>query len=162
MADGWFPDLEWHHTGFSVADIDVAIDFYTEVFGMELEFRKYIEPIDTHLCFLRRGNFRFEIFQKAGSTPVPEHRLKPNSDLGEQGTKHPCFSVVDCQAALERLSDHKDVKIVGVIRKPGDPMLIEDNPKLGADDPRMPAAAFFFRDPSDIIVEVVAASSFAD
>jgi len=162
VSDGLFPDLKWHHAGFSVADIETAIAFYGEVFGMELEFRKYIEPIDTHLAFLRRDGFRFEFFQKAGSTPVPEHRKAPNTDLGEQGTKHPCFSVGDCQAALELMHAREDVEVIGIIRRPGDPMVREQDPTLGPGDPRPPAAAFFFRDPCDLIVEIVAATSFPD
>jgi catechol 2,3-dioxygenase-like lactoylglutathione lyase family enzyme len=160
MADGLFPDLAWHHVGFSVADIETAIQFYRDVFGLELEFRKYIAPIDTHLAFLRRGDFRFELFQKAGSRPVPDHRLAPNTDVAEQGTKHPCFSVENCQRALEVLFARTDVTIVGIIRRAGDPMLHEADPVLQPGDPRPPAVAFFFRDPCDLIVEIVASASF--
>jgi catechol 2,3-dioxygenase-like lactoylglutathione lyase family enzyme len=160
MADGLFPDLSWHHVGFSVDDIEKAITFYGEVFGMEVEERKYIAPIDTHLAFLRRDGFRFEFFQKAGSDPVPEHRTKPNTDLGVQGTKHPCFAVGDCQGALEILHAHPDAEIIGIIRKPGDPMITEDNPLRSPTDIRPPAAAFFFRDPCGLIVEIVAAGNF--
>ncbi|GAB4356703.1 MAG: hypothetical protein Kow0026_16590 [Oricola sp.] len=160
MSEGLFSDLRWHHAGFSVADIEKAIAFYGEVFGMELEFRTYIGPIDTHLAFLRRGDFRFEFFQKAGSAPVPEHRKAPNTDLAVQGTKHPCLSVGDCQAALERLHARDDVEVIGIVRRPGDPMLREENPALAPGDPRPPAVAFFFRDPCDLIVEIVAAASF--
>lgn len=160
MADGLFTDLAWHHVGFSVADIDRAIAFYGEVFGFEVEDRKYIAPIDTHLAFLRRGATRLEFFQKAGSRPVPEHRKAPNTDLAEQGTKHPCFSVGDCQRALELLAQRGDVEIVGVLRRPGDPMAKEDDPALKPGDPRPPAAAFFFRDPNGLIVEIVAAKNF--
>jgi catechol 2,3-dioxygenase-like lactoylglutathione lyase family enzyme len=160
VADGLFPDLRWHHAGFSVADIETAIAFYGEVFGLDLEFRKYIAPLDMHLAFLRRGDFRLEFFQKAGSAPEPEHRKRPNTDLAEQGTKHPCFSVGDCQAALETLHARLDCAIIGIIRRPGDPMTAEDDPVLTPGDPRAPAAAFFFRDPCDLIVEIVAARSF--
>lgn len=162
MAAGLFPDLAWHHVGFSVNNLDRAIAFYGEVFGMEVEDRKFIAPINTHLAFLRRDGFRFEFFEKSGSDPVPEHRKKPNTDLGVQGTKHPCFSVGDCQAALETLFRRDDVQIIGIIRRPGDPMVQEDNPCLGPNDPRAPAAAFFFRDPCDLIVEIVAAANFPE
>jgi catechol 2,3-dioxygenase-like lactoylglutathione lyase family enzyme len=160
MADGLFPDLKWHHVGFSVNDIEAAITFYSEVFGMEVEDRKYIPPIDTHLVFLRRDDFRFEIFQKPGSAPVPAHRQAPNTDLAEQGTKHPCFSVTDCQRALDVLHGRPDTQIIGVIRKPGAPMVSEENPTLSPDDLRPPAAAFFFKDPCDLIVEIVDARHF--
>jgi catechol 2,3-dioxygenase-like lactoylglutathione lyase family enzyme len=160
MDEGLFADLAFHHVGFSVGDIEKAIAFYGEVFGLNLEFRKYIAPIDTHLAFLRRGDFRFEIFQKAGSRPVPDHRRAPNADLAEQGTKHPCFSVGDCQHALELLAARPDVEIVGIVRRPGDPMVHEADPRLSPGDARPPAAAFFFRDPCDLIVEIVAKGSF--
>lgn len=160
MSDGLFPDLAFHHVGYSVANIDTAIAFYGEVFGMEVEDRKYIAPIDTHLAFLRRDTFRFEFFQKSGSDPVPEHRLKPNTDLAVQGTKHPCFSVENAQVALDLLHARADCEIIGVIRKPGDPMVQEDDPTLAPDDPRPPAAAFFFRDPCNLIVEIVTAGNF--
>lgn len=161
MAKGLFSDLAFHHVGLSVADLEVAIDFYVEVFGFDLEFRKHISPINTHLAFLRHGNFRLEFFQKEGSTPVPEHRRAPNSDLQEQGTKHPCFSVGDCQSALELLYARPDVAIVGVIRGVGEPMVNEANPCLSVDDDRPPAEAFFFRDPNGILVEILRTASFA-
>ncbi|EAQ14980.1 catechol 2,3-dioxygenase-like lactoylglutathione lyase family enzyme [Maritimibacter alkaliphilus HTCC2654] len=162
MSDGAFPDLRFHHVGFSVADIETAISFYGEVFGMEVEERRYLEPIDTHLAFLRRDDFRFEFFQKGGSRPVPEHRLKPNTDLGEQGTKHPCFSVEDPQIALELLHARPDCEIVGLMRELGKPMLHEADPVLTEGDPRPRAVAFFFRDPNDLIVEILRAANFPD
>lgn len=160
MAEGLFPDLAWHHVGFSVDDIETAIAFYESVFGMTVEERRYLAPINTHLAFLRRDDFRFEIFQKAGSKPIPDHRKSPNTDLDEQGTKHPCFSVVDAQSALEILYARSDIEVIGVIRKPGDPMRCETTPCLAVGDTRAPAAAFFFRDPCGLIVEIVAAGNF--
>ena len=84
MSDDLFPDLKHHHVGFSVADIEVTIAFWTEVMGFAVEDRKYIAPIDTHLAFLRKGDARLEVFQKAGSAPIPDHRRAPNTDLGER------------------------------------------------------------------------------
>ncbi len=39
MAGGLFPDLKPHHVGISVRDMDEAIDFWSEVFGFELDFK---------------------------------------------------------------------------------------------------------------------------
>ena len=160
MSDGLFPDLKWHHVGFSVNSIDTAIAFYGEVFGMELENQIEIPPIETKIAFLRRDNFRFELFEKAGSAPVPDHSHAPNTDLSVQGTKHPCFCVDDCQAALEKLHARADVEIVGIIRKIGAPMVTEDDPSLTGD--REPAKAFFFRDPCGLLVEIVRQSDFPE
>ena len=160
MPDGLFPDLKWHHAGFSVANIDKAITFYGEVFGMALERRFDIAPIKTKVAFLRRDNFRFELFEKADSAPPPEHGRAPNTDLAVQGIKHPCFSVQDCQAALEILHTRDDVEIVGIIREIGAPMVTEDDPRLT--DAKSPAKAFFFRDPSGLLVEILRASDFPE
>ncbi len=127
---------------------------------MELERKLDIEAIGTKIAFLRRDDFRFELFEKAGSAPVPDHARKPNTDLSVQGIKHACFSVVDCQAALERLHARTDVEIVGVVREAGKPMVMEDDPRLTPD--RVPACAFFFRDPCDLLVEVLRASDFPE
>jgi methylmalonyl-CoA/ethylmalonyl-CoA epimerase len=160
MADGLFPDLKWHHAGFSVNDIDLAIAFYGEVFGMELERRMEIAAIGTKIAFLRRDNFRFELFEKAGSAPIPDHAHAPNTDLTVQGIKHACFAVDDCQDALERLHARSDVEIVGIIREVGKPMVTEDNPRL---KPGMePAKAFFFRDPCGLLVEILRVSDFPE
>jgi len=160
MPDGLFPDLKWHHAGFSVDNLDRAIAFYGEVFGMTLERRVEIPAISTKLAFLRRDNFRFELFEKEGSLPVPEHAHAPNSDLKVQGIKHPCFSVEDCQAALELLHARNDVEVVGIIREIGKPMVVEDDPRL--EPGKEPARAFFFRDPCGLLVEILLASDFPE
>jgi len=160
MPDGLFPDLKWHHAGFSVDNLDTAIAFYGEVFGMELERRMEIAAIGTKIAFLRRDDFRFELFEKAGSAPIPEHAHAPNTDLAVQGIKHPCFSVEDCQDALEQLHARADVTVVGIIREVGKPMVVEDDPRLM--DGRAPAKAFFFRDPCGLLVEILRASDFPE
>lgn len=160
MADGLFPELKFHHVGFSVSNLESAIAFYGEVFGMEVEKRVEIPAIHTKLAFLRRGPLRFEVFEKAGSAPVPAHSAEPNSDLTVQGTKHPCFSVTDCQAALERLSARSDLRIVGILREVGKPMVVESD--VRAIDGRAPARAFFLRDPCGILVEILQADQFPE
>ncbi len=160
MADGLFADLKFHHVGFSVNNLETAIAFYGEVFGMEVEKRVEIPAIHTRLAFLRRGPLRFEIFEKLGSAPVPAHSAEPNSDLRVQGTKHPCFSVTDCQSALELLHPRSDLQIVGIIREVGKPMVVETD--VRALDGRAPAKAFFLRDPCGILVEILQADQFAE
>jgi hypothetical protein len=86
--------------------------------------------------------------------------LIPNTDLTVQGIKHACFSVVDCQAALEQLHARDDVEITGVIREVGKPMVVETDPSLTPG--REPAKAFFFRDPCGLLVEVLRASDFPE
>jgi methylmalonyl-CoA/ethylmalonyl-CoA epimerase len=159
MADGLFPDLKPHHVGISVRDLDVAITFWTEVFGFELDFKAELKPIRTVVAFLERDGFRIELFQKEGAVPAHADRLKPNTDLLTHGTKHIAFSVEDVQAAAEKLHA-RGVRIVGVMRGKGTPMQAEDDPRL--DGQKQPAMALFFLDDSDTLVELIRRSDFAD
>lgn len=160
MTNYMLPDLKPHHVGLSVDDLDESIAFWSEFMGFELEFRKHLESIKTHLAFLRRDEFRMELFQKEGSDPTPQERHKPNTDLGVQGTKHVCFSVEDVQGTLDTLFA-KGVPIVGIMRDLGKPMQFEDDPRILDGSNKEPANAFFFLAPSQILVEILAASSFA-
>ena len=156
-----FPDLKPHHVGISVRDLDEAIDFYCDIFGFEIDFQTEIPPINARIAFLKRDGFRLELFQIAGSAAVPEERLRPNTDLQVQGTKHLCFSVERPQDALEKLHG-LGVRIVGIMRGHGTPMAFEDDPRLDPEGKKKPAMAFFFLDPSGCLVEILRRSDFAD
>ncbi len=160
MADGLFPDLVPHHVGICVRDLEEAKAFWGELFGFELDFEVEIPPIRAKIAFIRRDGFRLELFQIEGSAPVPEGRLKPNTDLQVQGTKHLSFAVEDVQAAVETLHA-RGVRIVGIMRGHGTPMRTEDDPRLDAEGTRKPAMAVFFLDPSGTLVELVRRSDFA-
>ena len=159
MPAGLFPDLKPHHVAISVADIDKSIAFWRDNFGFELDFRDEIPAIKAKLAFMVRDGFRLEFFQIEGSAPVPEERLKPNTDLRTQGTKHVCFCVDDVQDALEKLHA-RGVPIAGIMRGKGTPMRTEDDPKLDPEGTKKPAMAFFFREPSGALVEILRKSDF--
>jgi methylmalonyl-CoA/ethylmalonyl-CoA epimerase len=74
--------LRAHHFGISVPDLDAA---------------------PASVAFVRRGDFRIEIFQVEGAAPLPEDRRTPNRDLKTHGNKHLCFEVPDVPAAIARL-----------------------------------------------------------
>jgi catechol 2,3-dioxygenase-like lactoylglutathione lyase family enzyme len=157
MAQGLFPDLQLHHAAINVDDIEKAIAFWHDLFGFEVDHRAEIPQIKARIAFVRRGDFRIELFQVEGSAPVPEERLAPNTDLRTQGTKHICFSVEDVQGALEKLHE-RGVAIAGIMRDFKSAMRQEDDPRLSGD--KKPAAAFFFRDPSGTLVEILRRSDF--
>lgn len=159
MAAGLFPDLKPHHIGISVRNLDEAIAFWGDVFGFEVDQRAEIPPIRAKIAFLKRDGFRIELFEIAESAGVPAERLKPNTDLRTQGTKHICFSVEDPQPALEMLHA-RGVRIVGIMRGHGTPMALEDDPRV--DGTKKPAMAFFFLDASDTLVEIMRRSDFKD
>jgi methylmalonyl-CoA/ethylmalonyl-CoA epimerase len=159
MATGFFQYLKVHHVGISVRNMDEAINFWSEVFGFELDFKAELKPIKTVVAFLKRDGFRIELFQKEGAVPAHADRLKPNTDLLTHGTKHIAFSVDDVQAAAERLYA-QGARIVGVMRGKGTPMQAEDDPRL--DGVKQPAMALFFLDDSDTLIELIRRSDFSD
>lgn len=159
MADGLFPDLKPHHVGISVADIEKAIAFWSEVFGFELDFRVELKGVNATIAFLKRDGFRIELFQKEGAVAAHADRLRPNTDLLTHGTKHIAFSVEDVQAAAEMLHA-RGVPIVGIMRDKGVPMIQEDDPRL--DGVKQPAMALFFLDDSDTLVEIIRRSEFVN
>lgn len=159
MSEVPLGDLGVHHVGISVRNLEEAIAFWCEIFDFELDFQTEIPPIKAKIAFIKRGGFRIELFEIEGSDPVPDARLKPNTDLQTQGTKHICFCVDDVQAALEHLHE-KDVQIVGIMREHGRPMAVEDDPRLSGN--KKPAMAFFFLDVSDTLVEILRRSDFSD
>jgi methylmalonyl-CoA/ethylmalonyl-CoA epimerase len=108
MAADDFPAvtrLRAHHFGISVPDLDAAIAWYRDMLGFEVEKRMSIPAIPAELAFIRRGDFRIEIFQVAGAAPLPEDRRIPNRDLRTHGNKHMCFEVPDVPAAVRRLRE---------------------------------------------------------
>ena len=153
------PSLTPHHVGISVENLETSITFWSQILGFKVEFRKHIEPIQTNLAFLKRDNFRIELFEKNGSLPTPEYSLKPNTDLDVNGTKHLCFSVENVQCELERLFT-QNVEIVGVMRGLQSAMYFEKNPLLDAEKNRVAATAFFFLAPSNILIEIVGVNDF--
>lgn len=140
-----------HHVCLSVPDREGAISWWRDMFGFDLEFRFDIPHIKALGAFIRKGPFRIELFEIAGSAPVPEERRLPNTDLVTQGTKHVCFSVENAQSALERLHA-AGVRIAGVARGQG-PMREEADPTLR--DGIRPASAFFITDPWGTLVEIL-------
>lgn len=100
-----YPELVPDHIGISVPDIDAAIDWYGSMFGFELEMRQHLPIIPADIAFLRRGDFRIELFQVAGAAALPPERREPNQDLRTHGNKHVCYRLADVPATVATLRD---------------------------------------------------------
>jgi catechol 2,3-dioxygenase-like lactoylglutathione lyase family enzyme len=122
-----FPDIKPHHIGISVPDLDASIAWYGAMFGFALEMRVFIELIPAHVAFLRRGDFRIELFQVDGAAALPADRREPNLDLRTHGNKHLCYAVRDVPATMRGLREKgADIVFEKVIQ--GTPMaFIRDN-----------------------------------
>ena len=99
------PMLRPHHFGISVPDLDAAVAWYGRMLGFTLEQQLHIEKIPARIAFVRRDQYRIEIFEVPGAAPLPDERREPNLDLRTHGTKHMCFEVPDVSAAVAALRD---------------------------------------------------------
>jgi methylmalonyl-CoA/ethylmalonyl-CoA epimerase len=97
------PVLVPHHFGISVPDLDAAVAWYERMLGFTLEQQLSIEKIPARIAFVRRDQYRIEIFEVPGAAPLPEERRVPNLDLRTHGNKHMCFEVPDVPAAVAAL-----------------------------------------------------------
>jgi methylmalonyl-CoA/ethylmalonyl-CoA epimerase len=97
------PVLRPHHFGVSVPDLEAAIAWYEAVLGFALESQAMIDKIPARVAFLRRSDFRIELFEVPGAAPLPEDRRMPNLDLRTHGNKHLCFEVAEVPEAVSAL-----------------------------------------------------------
>jgi methylmalonyl-CoA/ethylmalonyl-CoA epimerase len=86
----WF-----HHGGVSVPDLDVAVQWYHDVLGFEVEARFPLPQVPCEVAMLRNGSLRMEIFGVPSAQPLPEDRRVPDRDLKTHGNKHVSFAVAD-------------------------------------------------------------------
>ncbi len=101
-----------HHTGFVVADLDRAVEFYEGAVGLEVQARyerqggpieKVVGYDDAHLQIAIMGiggEHVLELIKYV--SPAPGDR--PTSERSVIGGSHLAFAVDDIQAAYKRLS----------------------------------------------------------
>ena len=134
---GGLPGLRGtEHIGFTVPDLEQAVDFFVNVIGCEpfyelgpfssegewMQTMLNVHPraVMKKLQFLRCGNgSNFEIFEY--SSPDQNTNQPRNSDVGGH---HLAFYVDDIEAALTYLRTH-DVRILGT------PVIRTDGPSAG-------------------------------
>lgn len=128
-------DVRAHHCALSVPDLEASIAWYREMLGFGVEMRQEMPDVPLKGAFLRRGDFRIELFEVAGAKTMPPERRAVEEDLRTHGTKHMALAVSDVRAAAEFLRA-KGVEIVM------EPTQIEDT------------VACYVRDNSGILVEL--------
>ncbi|MBN7795581.1 VOC family protein [Parahaliea mediterranea] len=128
------------HVSLTVADLDAAVAFYTEVFGASLRYRMgpfdaaEIPPMDDgrdwteahvnvpgarlNIAMLQlTDNLGMELFQY--ERPADTAKTPPrNCDIG---ARHLCLEVADVQAAVDYLQRHQCRALAG-------PIVSEDGP----------------------------------
>jgi catechol 2,3-dioxygenase-like lactoylglutathione lyase family enzyme len=98
-------DFSFHHIAISVANLDESIAWYEKMLGFEeiARMNQGATISEMTIGHIRRGNCYIELFQVAGSKPLPEYRRDPNADLRVQGLKHFGLQVDNLKAALTEL-----------------------------------------------------------
>lgn len=99
------PSLRPHHFGISVPDLDAAVAWYGRMLGFALEEQLHIDKIPARIAFVRRDQYRIEIFEVPGAAALPDDRRVPNLDLRTHGNKHMCFEVPDVSEAVTALRE---------------------------------------------------------
>ncbi len=116
-----------HHVGISIPNLDEAISWYSEMLGFVVERRMEVAQIPARIAWLRRDDFRLELFEVADAAALPDDRRVPNRDLKTHGTKHLAFAVQDVDAFVAELKT-RGADIAMHTRIHGEPMaFIRDN-----------------------------------
>lgn len=144
------PRASWlngvNHVGVTVANLDEALTFYREVFGLEPVFATeasgppvaemfQVPDAEFKVAFLPIGNTVWELveYRAPGNATQPRH-----NDIGGM---HACLEVSDMRAACERLAEHG-------VAVPNEPLEIPEGPMAGA-------KIAYVRDPNGVQLELL-------
>ncbi len=135
-------ELSSHHIGITVCDLERAVEFYTDVFGLEVlaEFSVSGEAFETGVG-LEAASARF-VHLKASSIRLELVEYEPTGDqceppqLNDQGATHMGLEVADLDSFYESL--RSDVETLSP------PQTTETGTKI-----------LFVRDPEDNLLEVL-------
>jgi methylmalonyl-CoA/ethylmalonyl-CoA epimerase len=152
------PVLAMHHVSIAVPDLDAAIAWYSDIFGLEVEQRMNAASFGLRGAFLRRPGLRLEVWQSLSLPESPQARRAPPMDLKITGTKHMAFVVPDLQATMAVLIG-RGVEVLTVQRARTEPMLPDPDP-LAAGKSRLFAA--FIADPFGTAIEVIDGAQVGD
>jgi methylmalonyl-CoA/ethylmalonyl-CoA epimerase len=110
MAKSGIVEVNPHHFGVSVPDIEASVKWYEEMFGFAVAKRMEMGT-GGKIVFVRRGDFYIEFFQMTGAQPLPDDRRFPQKDLMTHGWKHLSFVVKDAHKAAAALKE-RGVEVV--------------------------------------------------
>ncbi len=91
-------NLEHHHVGLSVSDLDVTRKWYADVLGMTQGYAFEIPRFGIRGCFMEGHGTRVELFQRDGAAGGIGGKEPPEAML-TLGLGHIAFQVSDLDAA---------------------------------------------------------------
>jgi glyoxylase I family protein len=102
-----------NHVAISVTNLERAILFYEEIFGLHLAgsiipfrgpqfelIQRLDEPVGRIGFMTNGGSFQIELFEFTSPTPKPKD---PKHDVAGHGITHFCIDVVDIDAEYDRM-----------------------------------------------------------
>lgn len=95
--------LKPHHLGISVPNLEASVAWYRDMLGFSLDTYSAVEAANAKIAFMKRGDFRIELFEVEDAAPLPDYRLYPDRDIATHGTKHIAFEVEDLRGLMDSL-----------------------------------------------------------
>ena len=132
------------HVGISVINIEKSVQFYTEVMGMEIDYKAYhagakaskvvnVDNAELNICVMKKGFFKLELIDY-GNEEKKESYYK---DQDSPGLIHIAFRTSDVD------EDYNKIKSMGYEFN-SQPMVTRENgPKI-----------CYFRGPDNVIIEL--------
>jgi glyoxylase I family protein len=135
---------EMNHIGLSVVNLEKSVKFYTEVMGMELDYRAYHEGdrvsavvgVDNavlDICVVKKGPCRIELIEYNNKVKPPKEYKRQN----EPGLIHISFAVQDVDEVYEKIHS------LGYEFYSQPMVTREDGPKI-----------CYFKGPDNVIIEL--------
>ena len=97
MSDPVFTEID--HVAIAVADLDAAVAYYAETYGVEVEHREVVERDGVEEALLKVAESYVQLLTPTrDDSPVAKWMEKRG-----EGIHHVGYRVADCGAALERV-----------------------------------------------------------
>ena len=101
------------HIGIAVSDLEEALAFYEEAFGLKAESIVALEERNVRVAFLPLGNTKIELLE-----PLGEGALSRFLERRGEGLHHIALSVSDIHGSLNRMKEI-GIRLVDEVPRPG-------------------------------------------
>ena len=97
--------LSLHNVTITVSDLDAAVRWWEQVFGMHETARSRFEAINADVAYVEGHGFRLELLQPANGYRVPDMFADPPDHIRAIGNKALVFRVDDLAQVTARFRD---------------------------------------------------------
>lgn len=143
MEDGYPFQLNYHHVGIFVTNMDRSLKWYEEMLGYKLRFRKVFHlpnqgPVD--MAWIKHGTHYIELYQYQ----TEKRPFSLEDYLGTIGTKHLSLYVED--EVLKPLTEYLESKKVEFWVKHHWPEEVTERPNG--------CGVIYIKDPDGVLIEI--------